>query len=200
MISKEQLIEKIKIGDEFNIFNGDIKTYQWLRTEGQEILKDKGLGGGNLTLALIAFTQLDLLGQCYVKLSNQAKIMNSNGDIDKTDALLKMLDAIVNNWGYSTEDIKKFWNRRHMLIHQSFPQKASILVPSSENYKTLSELNYFATQNKNKPFFIDNDTVIVLPDALLESIKEIKEEIIKRLERNHFGDTQIEETLKFIIG
>lgn len=36
MNHKEQLIEKIKTGDEFNIFDGDIKAFQWLRSDGQD--------------------------------------------------------------------------------------------------------------------------------------------------------------------
>lgn len=199
-MTRQQLIEKIEIGDEFNIFNGDIKTFQWLRSDGQDILDKQGLGGGNLTLALIAFTQLDLLGQCYVKLSNQARVINKKGDIDKTDALLKMLNATVNYWGHSPDDIKKFWNRRHMLIHQSFPQKASIQVPKPENYKTVTELEAFANANKNNPFYMDGDTVIVIPDALLKSIDDIKAKIIAMLKSNAFTDLQIDETLKFIVG
>jgi hypothetical protein len=47
---------------------------------------------------------------------------------------------------------------------------------------------------------MDGDTVIVIPDALLKSIDDIKAKIIAMLKSNAFTDLQIDETLKFIVG
>lgn len=157
------------------------------------------MGGGNLTLALIAVTQLDLMGQCYVILSNQIK-RNKRGDIDQTDAFLKLIKDNVNNWGYDQDDIKKFWKRvRHKLVHQSYP-KASIQVPKLEDYETSAKLESFAIEHKDKPFLIDNDIVIVIADGLLKSIEDIKAEIVKKLEAGSFTDSHIEDALKFVVG
>lgn len=188
----------LKTGDEFNIFKGDIKSFQYLRTDGFSILTQQGLGGGNLAIALIAVTQLDLLGQCYVILSNQVK-RNSRGDIDQTDAFLKLVKDNVNNWGQTENEVKTFWKRvRHKLVHQSYP-KATILVPKPEDYKTIETLQDFAAQNANRPFYFDGDLVVVLADALMQSVENIKYQIACRLEKGDFNDVQIGETIKFII-
>lgn len=195
---KDVLVKMIKTGDEFNIFGGDIKTFQWLRTDGQEVLKQQGLGGGNLSLALIAVTQLDLLGQCYVTLSNQAKISKTNGTINQTDAFWKLVKDNVNKWGYVKKDVLKFWTRvRHKLVHQSYP-KAVIIVPQLEDCPTLNDLQNFAIANKSKPFLIEDDVVVVIADALLEAVNDIKKAIIDKLENNEFDDSLIQKTIEFI--
>lgn len=196
--SRKRLTEMLKTGDEFNIFKGDVKSFQYLRTDGFSVLSVHSLGGGNLAIALIAVTQLDLLGQCYVILSNQVK-RNSRGDIDQTDAFLKLVKDSVSNWGYTEDEVKTFWKRvRHKLVNQSYP-KATILVPKPEDYKTMKELQDYANQNAAKSFYFDGDLVVVLADALIQSVENIKGQIAQRLENGDFDDSQIGEAIKFII-
>lgn len=199
MTDREKLVEMIRTGDEFNIFKGDIKSFQYLRTDGFSLLTEKGLGGGNLTIALIAVTQLDLLGQSYVILSGQAK-RNGSGDIDQTDAFLKLVKDSVNSWGYSEDDVIKFWKRvRHKLVHQSYP-KATILVPKPEDYNSTQALQDCAVTNSAKPFYFDNDLVVVLADGLIQSVENIKVQIASKLEDGDYSEGSIEETIKFIVA
>ena len=193
----EKLISMIHAGDEFNIFKGDIKAFQWLRTDGKKTLVAEGLGGGNLTLALIAVTQLDLLGQCYVLLSNQAKF-NRNGDINQTDAFWKLVRDNTTKWGFTKNQILLFWKRvRHKLVHQSYP-KAQITVPRLEDFEHLKELRDWAATKRDAPFRIENDVVIVRADALLASVEQIKSELIAKLKSGEFAEARIKQVIDFV--
>ncbi len=197
MSDRDRLTDMLQTGDEFNIFGGDVRSFQWLRTEGRGYLESEGLGGGNLTLALIAVTQIDLLGQCYVTLSNTA-ITNSRKEIQQTDAFKKLMRNLVGNWGYSEEEILEFWRRvRHKLVHKSYP-KAVIAVPNPKNFESISDLLRHAERFKDKPFTIDDDVIIVKADSLLCAVEDIKQKLISMLINGEFGDQQIANTLEFI--
>ncbi|CAG1021590.1 hypothetical protein DOJK_01097 [Patescibacteria group bacterium] len=199
MSDREILIEIMKgekpLKDEFTIYTGDVRTFQFLRTDGKKFMEENSLGGGNLAIALISVTVLGLIAKTYVILADKV-CMNSQGDINETDAIQKLLRAKVNNWNYSDKQILEFWKRiRHRLIHVAFP-KAKIVPDEASTYIELQ--NKIITEKQNPFSFDSKDVLWVNCDVLWYWTMEIRKQIITDLENNEYTDEKIKEAIKFI--
>lgn len=199
MTDREALIEIMKgekpLRDEFTIYSGDVRTFQYLRTDGKKYMEKNGLGGGNLAIALISVTVLSLIAKTYAILADKV-CMNSQGDINETDAIQKLIRAKVNNWGYSDKQVLEFWKRiRHRLIHVAFPK--AIIVPDVA--ETYSELQNKISKEKQNPFSFDTKDVLwVNCDVIWYWTMEMRKQVINDLENNEYTDMKIKEAIKFI--
>lgn len=197
--NRQDLIEIIKGEkpgkDEFTIYKGDVKTYQYLRTNLKKTMSKQGLGGGNLTIALLSVTVLGLIAKTYVILADKA-CKNSQEDINETDAIQKLLRNYVNNWSYSDKKILEFWKRlRHKLVHKAYP-KAVIVPEVADNYNKLQKK---IIDEQQKPFSFDNaDILWVNCDVLWYQTMIIRECVVKSLENMEFVEDKIIEALNFI--
>jgi len=201
MTKREELIQLIDTGDEFNLFEADIRTFHWLRTNASRLFlraaASNGIGGGNFAIALISLSRLDLLGQVYNILRDN--IPSSGWDvINHTNCFKKIVkDSLT--WGFNDTDLDTIWNSyRNYLTHMHFP-KYPIKVFKEGLAKSI-KVFYKKLEESDKPAFKINNSkdIVCNSDILFRDVKRTKLWMTEQLKAGKFSEDAIVNALGFI--